>query len=310
MTTLNDMLKLNNLNNVIDDKIKSIITNYKSNKSNIIKNLVLSGGGSKGIAHIGALKALEEKGFLKNIKNIAASSVGGLIACLYVIGYSPDELYNFFELFDLSKCRAVNPSDFLKKFGVDDGSKILLILEKMFIAKNVSPKITFNELLKKYGINLILTTVCLNDKNVHYLSNESVPDMAVIFALRMTSSFPFWFIPVEYKNKLYVDGGCIDNYPVNLFSNELDNTIGIFLVSQNEYVKNINNIEDYFMALLECLLESHVHSSIQRFEKYTIKIDIQFVGMVQLNLSNIVKKQIFTTGYNNTIKYFNNIKNI
>ena len=72
------------------------------------------------------------------------------------------------------------------------------------------------------NIKLIITSVCLNDKQVYYLSHTSFPDMPVILGVRMTTSFPFWFVPVKYNGKFFVDGGCIDNYPIQLFSNNLD----------------------------------------------------------------------------------------
>jgi NTE family protein len=309
MTTNNDILKNKNLNNFIDDKIKSLINNYNNESKKIIKNLVLSGGGIKGIAHVGALKLLEEKGILKNIKNIAGTSIGGIVGFYYSIGYSPDELYNFMELFDFKKVRSVNPSELFKNFGVDDGIKFNLLLEKMMLAKNISPKITFSELFKKTGYTLILTAACLNDKNIYYFSHILSPDMNVMLALRITSAFPLWFIPIKYKNKMFVDGGCIDNYPISIFEKELECTIGIYLTNQKEYTKNINNIEDFCTILIDCLFESLSSNLIKGYEKYTIKIDIEFVGMLDLNITNLVKKQIFTTGYNVALKYIqNNIK--
>jgi NTE family protein len=133
--------------------------------------------------------------------------------------------------------------------------------------------------------------------------------MNVMLALRITSAFPLWFIPIKYKNKMFVDGGCIDNYPISIFEKELECTIGIYLTNQKEYTKNINNIEDFCTILIDCLFESLSSNLIKGYEKYTIKIDIEFVGMLDLNITNLVKKQIFTTGYNVALKYIqNNIK--
>jgi len=273
----------------IDSKIQKLIKNYKIAKSKTITNLVLCGGGVRGIAHLGALKALEEQNILQNIKNISGSSIGGIIGCLIAIGYTPTEIYNVIEVFDLEKCRTKKMSDIFTQFGIDDGHNFRIIIKKLFKKKKISHTMTFNELYKLKGMKLILTTVCINDKTVKYLSNETEPNMPLIDGLRMTSSFPFWFIPVLYKNKLYIDGGCIDNFPISVFKDELDKTIGIYLISLNEYKTKISNIEEYFMSLIECLSESFALSVINTYSENTIKINLESIGMLEFNLSKLIK---------------------
>jgi predicted acylesterase/phospholipase RssA len=46
-----------------------------------------------------------------------------------------------------------------------------------------------------------------------YLSHENYPELELWMAIRMSSSFPFYFCPILYKNKYYIDGGAWDNYP-------------------------------------------------------------------------------------------------
>ena len=173
----------------------------------------------------------------------------------------------------------------------------------MFISKNISVDITFSELFKKTGYNLILTSTCLNDKNIYYFSHELTPNMQILLAMKMTSAFPLWFYPITYQNKLFVDGGCIDNYPIRFFQNDLNSTIGIYLSNEKNFLKNINNIEEYFNVLIDCLCESLTNNLLKDYEKYTIKIDIKFIGIIDLNINNIIKKQIYLSGYNSTISF-------
>src|SRR3989338_2541524 len=95
------------------------------------KILVLSGGGVKGIAHIGAMQALHDIHLLKNIQTIAGSSVGALIGFLYNIGYKPSELLEFVQLFDLQKIQGFKLGCFLEKFCFDECDKIIVVLIKM-----------------------------------------------------------------------------------------------------------------------------------------------------------------------------------
>ena len=106
----------------------------------------------------------------------------------------------------MTKLRAVsgNIPKFLTNFGFDNGNRFTFILEKMFNAKGISPKVTFEELYEITKIKLIITTVCMNTKQVYYLSHLSFPKLPVILGLRMTASVPFWFTPVRYDNKLFM----------------------------------------------------------------------------------------------------------
>lgn len=298
---------MTNINSEIDDKINTML-GKSNNVSNYTKNtLILSGGGIKGIAHIGALKALEEKNILCNITTIAGTSIGGLIASLFVIGYTADELYSFIELFDLSKIKSIDPSRLLAKHGLDDGSKFVFVLEKMFEEKNISKNITFVELWNMTKIKLILTTVCLNDKQPYYLSHLTFPTMPILLAIRMTTSLPIWFIPVEYNNKLFVDGGCIDNYPIQLFEKNLNNVIGIYLSENREYCEHIANTEDFLFNLIQCFFEGNSCNSIKGFEKYTIKINLPQVNIINLNINKIVKKRLFDFGYLETVNFISKL---
>jgi NTE family protein len=298
--------KLNeNINFEIDNKVNDILGKHSFSTPLIKTTLVLSGGAVKGIAHIGALKALEDKHILKNIKVIAGTSIGGLIAGLYVVGWTPDQLYTFIEDFPVKNLRSVNTSGFLTKFGLDDGFKLNFVLERMFEEKNISKTVTFIELYNLTKIKLIVSTVCLNDKQVYYLSYTTYPDMPVLLAIRMTTSLPLWFTPVSYNGKLFVDGGCIDNYPIQLFNNNLDSVIGIYLSENREFVKEINNTEDFLYNLLQCLFEGTTCNSVKGFEKYTVKINLPMVSVINLDINKTIKKQLFDCGYLATLN--NNI---
>jgi NTE family protein len=288
------------LNKNIDEKINKLL-----NKNNTdITNLVLSGGGIRGIAHIGAIKYLEENKIMDNIKVIAGTSIGGIVAGLTAIGYSADDLMNFIELFDINKIKSFCPEQFLNSFGLDDGQKLIVVLEKMFETKNISINITFKELFDLKKIKLILTGVCLNNKQTYYFSYLTEPEMPIILAMRITSSLPCWFVPVKYNNMLFIDGGCIDNYPIKIFSNELNNTIGLFLKDNNEYEKNIVNIEQYFLNLIECFLKGLTCNLVCGFEKQTINIDIKDVSLMNLNINTEIKHNLFNYGYSATKDYF------
>lgn len=280
----------------------------EKNKENI-KNkniLVLSGGSMRGIAHIGVLKALEELNVLENIKTFAATSVGVMISVLYLVGYTPDELREFIYSIDFKLFSNIN-MDNLSNFGMDDGEKMMYVFKKMFEVKNVNKNITFSELFQKTNIKLIITAVCINDKKLHYISHETYPNMNVLTGLRMTVSVPFLFTPVKYESKLFIDGGIMNNYPINLFYNNLENVIGVYLNESHEIGTNINNIESFITSMIECIFEGMSHASIGNCTSQTINLILPQSEIFSMSMNLEEKKKLYNIGYNECIRHMNNV---
>jgi NTE family protein len=259
--------------------------------------LVLSGGGIKGIAHIGALRAIEELGHSKNITTFAGSSVGAIIASLALIGYTSDEMYNFILLFDIGRIKSIDLKNLLTNYGLDNGIRVEIMLAKLFDAKGFSKDCTFSELYNKTKKTLIVTASCINDKKVYNFSHIETPDVPVLIAVRMSMSIPLYFVPVIYKGKMYVDGGCMDNFPIRLFDNKLDEVIGIYLSELRDIVNDISNVEEFFSSTLQCMFEGVKCNALKGYEKYTIKIDLDKISIIDFQINNEIKKSLFDTGY-------------
>ena len=304
---------ITDMNTYIDDKLLKYINIKHLNKNNIKTKtiLVLSGGGIKGIAHIGALQSLKKHNILDNINVIAGTSIGALIGFLYNIGYTPDELYDFILIFDFSKLNNFAPLQIFNNFGMDDGNKFELVIKEMMISKNIDIDITFIELYKKTNITLITTTSCINDKEVYYFSYKTKPNMKILIALRMAISIPIYFVPVIYENKMYVDGCCSNNYPINLFKNELNNVIGIYVTEHSDYTDKINNIEEFLINLIYTLSYSIKLNEIKDYDKSTIIINLPCISPMNLSVDNKIKENIYNIGIDSTDKFIkiNNLSN-
>ena len=98
----------------------------------VIDTLILSGGGMKGMAELGALHHMEGLGILKNITTIAGSSAGSTIGLLLIIGYRPVEIYHFFMNADLKKFTNINAYNLFNKLGLDDGKRFIFVMKKFF----------------------------------------------------------------------------------------------------------------------------------------------------------------------------------
>lgn len=307
----NQIISEDSLEKELDDIFDSIndIKHYDKRICYLDKNvkrtkLVLSGGGVKLMAFIGALTALNDMGILEHITTIAATSAGAIIAFLLSIGYTIDELFDVITLLDFKKLKLLEFHRLLTEFGLDDGKRMEFLVHSLMAAKNIDINISFRKLYEMTGKTLIMTATCVNDKKIHYFSHKTAPDMSILTALRMTISVPIFFTPVLYKGKYYIDGGCIDNFPIHLFDDNLDDVIGIYLDTDRNDATNITNIEEYLCHTIFSFLEGHKIGSLLGVEKYIIQISFKNIGFIDFNIDKTTKQLIYDKSYDTVMSRF------
>lgn len=273
-------------------------------KDKVINNIALSGGGTKGISLVGAFHALEYAKLLPNITKFAGTSIGCVINTLYVIGYSPAEMYDFVKLFDFKKLKNIDLLN-LHMFSIDDASKLEYVLKRLITGKGFTENITLLELYELTQKKLIYTTCCLNTKEVCYISYQTNPDIELLTIIKMSIAIPVVYPPVEYQGKYYVDGACFNNYPFNVFSDELDNTIGILIIDINEPIEVIDNFETYIFTVLDCIKAGMAFNCKKGFENNTIEIPLSSVSIIDFDIDPVKKDELFMKGYEQTINYLN-----
>ena len=189
--------------------------------------LVLSGGGAKGIAHIGVLKVLEEQGIKPDI--ILGTSMGSLIGGLYAMGYTPDELEEMVSKFDWEYLL----SDKIKRQNIligqgEKNKKTIFSLPLEGLKPMISSGLYS-------GQNVLTLLNILTYKNNREMSFDSLPipfrcvatnietGEEKIFdhgklseAMRASMSIPSVFSPFEIDGELYVDGGLVNNFPTDI----------------------------------------------------------------------------------------------
>ena len=208
-------------------------------------SLVLSGGGARGIAHIGVINYLESKGYV--IENVAGTSMGAIVGAIYSAGKLKD-FENF--LLDLDAKTIIKLLDFsLSRPGIIEGNKIIQKL-KEFI-----PVDSFEALHKNY---LCIATDLYNQKEMVWKSGD------LLTAVHSSFAIPFVFDPVKYQGKFLVDGGVVNNIPLNHINRELmtvavcaNASIGMdilptdILQPQKKYKEKKNIVETYLNKFLK-----------------------------------------------------------
>jgi len=274
-----------------------IIPLYKGKRKNI---LIISGGGLKGFAALGSLKCLVDNEIIVFPEIFAGTSAGAAICLLINIGYSPRDIYDLLEQIDYSDIiKYLDPENILFDpcFGLSSPEPLLEIIYGFMKKKNINKNITFEELYKKTQSKLIITGTCINDVTLKYFSVDTYPKMQILKALRISISIPFIFRPYSFENKLWVDGGCIDNFPIDLFTDKLDDVVGIYMDEHYENLNEITEIQDYIIRIFTCVFKGLNFNKLELFKKYFVHIILTGQLSTKWDMNLDEKKHLFDQGY-------------
>jgi NTE family protein len=276
----------------------SIPSTGSSTTSNpIYKNIVLSSGGFKGISQLGAIKVLSDRGLidLRNLDAVAGTSAGAMLGMMLVLGMTPDEIWNLLYNLDITKFINLNILLIAESGGANDGEKIYKFIESILIEKTSIKHITFSQLYKKTGVHFTVVGSSMQTKNAVYYDHINTPSMKVSMAIRISISIPVIFTPVEIDNDCLVDGAVCDNYPIKLFRDKLNETIGIF--SKETFNTNYHTSYQYLISIIMLLLHQHLNRSLEHYENHTIIIDDNdHHGILEGIIDNASKERLFKAG--------------
>lgn len=203
-----------------------LIAQNETLKKDIKVGLVLSGGGAKGFAHIGVIKVLEEAGV--KIDFIGGTSMGALVGGLYASGYSAKELDSIVRILEFNKILQEEvPRKAKPFFDKENGERYIfslpiknkkvalpIALAKGQAALNKLSLLTQHvagiEDFKQLPIPFLCIGTDIETGEQVILEKGYLPE-----ALRASSAFPTLFEPVEIDNRILLDGGIVNNFPVN-----------------------------------------------------------------------------------------------
>jgi NTE family protein len=213
-----------------------------SQKNYDYKNLVLEGGGVRGLAYAGVFSVLEEKGILQQVEKVGGSSAGSIAGMLVSIGYTASEIDSLMMEFPVQKLKDGNGGlagkfkRLTSDFGIFKGDSFEKWLQQLVAHKTGKPHLTFEELHNLHVNNgrykdFYCTGTNLSRQQLEIFSYQTTPDMPLALAVRISGGVPLYFEPVALDNRLhkikkadtvsfinyYVDGGMLCNYPISMF---------------------------------------------------------------------------------------------
>ncbi|ADO76659.1 patatin-like phospholipase family protein [Halanaerobium praevalens] len=234
--------------------------------------IALSGGGVKGFAHLGVLKALAEKGIRPDL--LAGVSAGAIVGSFIAAGRTATEVMEL-----------INENDFFDFAKLSLPDKGIFTLDNMTKNLKKSLKVnTFSELKIPFYVGVA---------NIEKARMEYFSQGELIKVIQASASIPVLFSPVKIKGDLYVDGGLFENLPVNPLINKCDKIIAVNVMPVNLDEK-IESITD--MAVRTFQLKTIVNA-----EELRKKADLYLEppGIDKYNILNTkYSQELFDLGYN------------
>jgi len=282
--------------------------------ANMKLGLALSGGGMRGIAHIGVLKALEDNNI--KIDVIGGASSGGMVASLYALGYSPYYIYILFkryakDIISISNGPIVNGignymiNKKLEIKGLKQGKELEDVFEEMARRKGIKK---IQEIKKP----LVVTTVDIQEIKKYVFTNDLanlneeyyIDKISVGKAVRATCSFPAIFCPCEYETHMFMDGGVLDNVPVEELKKQgADRVIAVNF--EADKIHENSNVMDITMKTIDIM---GLKSAKQQLEKsdYVLTVSTDGTGLLDIDKADVCYKN----GYNAVMKNIDEIKKV
>ena len=282
--------------------------------------LVLSGGGAKGMTHIGIIRALEENGI--PIDYITGTSMGAIIGSLYAMGYSPDEMEELLRSPDFKrwysgqvetkyeyyfKKNRPTPEFFSIRFSFKDSLNLKPQILPTNIVNPIQMNVVFVELFARSTAqckgdfsNLFVPFRCIAsdvyNKKMLVMRNGDLGD-----AVRASMSFPFVFKPIEIDSILAYDGGIYNNFPTDVMREDFHPDIMIGCVVATNPSKPTEND---LMSQIENMVMQKTDYSIPESEGILMTFKYDDVNLLDFDRLD----ELHDIGYRQTMQLMDSIK--
>lgn len=284
--------------------------------------LVLSGGGAKGVAHIGVIQALEENGI--PIDFITGTSIGAVVGGLYAMGYSPSDMLTLIKSKEFNNwMNGTIENQYIDFFRKRDPKPDFLttsisLKDSTFNGAKMLPNSIMNPIQMNFAFLQLCSQAsaqCGGDFNNLFVPFRSVASdinnrKSYIFkdgdlgdAIRASMTFPFVFKAIKVNGKLLYDGGIYNNYPVDVMTSDFnpDCILGSVVVEKEK------KIEDYDIV-------AQMQNMIMHPSNYTVPIDkgiqlefhLEETSLLAFNQADSVYK----VGYDGAIAKMDSIKQL
>jgi predicted acylesterase/phospholipase RssA len=234
----------------------------------------------------------------------AGVSIGALVAFLCYIGKTTSELRAIAYDLDFASLQHVDEDTvlgILDTCGIDDGAGLAAFLERLLIAAGFKPSATFGDLVGPTCASALrVYATRLADGVLVEFSRRATPGVHVVDALRASMALPLYFTPVVIDGVAYVDGGLVNNYPMDtLTAAEQRSAVGFLLRKDGGAPFNYHGEEGfvgYAKQLLRIIGIDRYRAQLKRFERQTLLIDCSDIDVLDFSMTRADKERIIEKG--------------
>lgn len=304
--------------NIPADSVQTFENRHSPQQETV--GLVLSGGGAKGIAHVGVIKALEDAGI--PVDFVTGTSMGAIVGSLYSCGWSPDSMMNFFTSPDFHywSTGTINPADkywFSMPYpsprwvGVNLNFRDSTLFSMDLLPTNlISPipmNIEFLRLYAKYtkqcgeNFNRLMVPFRCVCSDVYHKRKIVCRSGSLGDAVRASMSFPLVFKPIKMDGVLVYDGGIYDNFPVDVMRQDFnpDFIIGVSVSGPDTKPQQ----GDIYSQLEDMIIQNNDYS-LPAEEGVKIQVPVLQFGVLDFNKA----QEIYSIGYHTGMQMVDSIK--
>ena len=277
--------------------------------------IALAGGGIRGIAHTGVLKALEDNNI--EVEAIGGTSAGSIVAALYAMGYKPYYIYVLFkkyaqEIINIRNTHIINGIGSLvlnKKIGfsgINDGTSLEKIYNELALRKGI-------KLIADIKMPIVIPAVDISEAKEYIFTNcadrnnlydKYITEIPIGRAVRASSSFPAVFCPCEFKNHMFLDGGTLDNIPV-IPLKQIYNKKIIAVNFASDKVEINSDVMDIVMKTLDIMGNKIAENGLEQSD-LTITVPTDGTGLFDIEKLD----KCYQFGYDTVIKNLDKIKEV
>ena len=277
--------------------------------------IALAGGGIRGIAHVGVLKALEDNGI--EIDAIGGTSSGSIVAALYAMGYKPYYIYVLFkkyaqEIINIGNVPLINGiGNFVKckKIGIsglNDGTSLEKICNELASRKNM-------KLIADIKMPLAIPAVDISESKEYIFTNcaqrdnindNYITEIEIGKAIRASSSFPAVFCPCEFKTHMFMDGGALDNIPILPLKSMCDKKI-IAVNFEADPVEPNSDVMDIIMKTIDIMGNKISEKGLEQSD-FVLTVPTDRAGLFDIEKLD----KCYKFGYDAVVQNLENIRKI
>ena len=244
--------------------------------------LVFGGGGALGFAHVGVIQALEEAGL--KIDYVSGSSMGAIIGALYAYGHTSENIVRFIEEKKLNKLRSIATINIFRKDGLSNHKKVSKILDAIL------PVDHYDSLKRNFTLTM---TDLQNIKTIYVSSGDKLK-----LNIMASSSLPMLFEPVKIEGILYVDGGVLNNLPIEPLLDSCNKIIMIDLC--NPHIQTLKKGKmGLFRRIIDAMMYEGNLDRISKADHYIIFKSLDGYGVLDFKHY----KDIIRIGYEGMKNY-------